>query len=144
MLVSSTLYMTIMRPVQRQYLKAFIPAMLAYVVVIFASAFIFKKIGPDAPIYLRAALSIAPVIPIIFVCRALFRFLRDSDELERKIELEAIAFSSLSTGLIFITLGFLAASNIIYLNGAMVAIFVFPALFGLYGVAKYFTSRRYR
>lgn len=136
--------MTIMRPVQRQYLKVFIPAMLAYVVVIFASAFIFKKIGPDAPIYLRAVLSIAPVIPIIFVCRALFRFLRDSDELERKIELEAIAFSSLSTGLIFITLGFLAASNIIYLNGAMVAIFVFPALFGLYGVAKYFTSRRYR
>ena len=144
MLVSSTLYMTIMRPVQRQYLKAFIPAMLAYVVVIFASAFIFKKIGPDAPVYLRAPLSIAPVIPIIFVCRALFRFLRDSDELERKIELEAIAFSSLSTGLIFITLGFLAASNIIDLNGAMVAIFVFPALFGLYGVAKYFTSRRYR
>ena len=144
MLVSSTLYMTIMRPVQRQYLKAFIPAMLAYVVVIFASAFIFKKVGPDAPVYLRAGLSIAPVIPIIFVCRALFRFLRDSDELERKIELEAIAFSSLSTGLIFITLGFLAASNIIDLNGAMVAIFVFPALFGLYGVAKYFTSRRYR
>ena len=136
--------MKIMRPVQRQYLKVFIPAMLAYVVVIFASAFIFKKIGPDAPIYLRAVLSIAPVIPIIFVCRALFHFLRDSDELERKIELEAIAFSSLSTGLIFITLGFLAASNIIYLNGAMVAIFVFPALFGLYGVAKYFTSRRYR
>ncbi len=144
MLVSSTLDMTIMRPVQRQYLKAFIPAMLAYVVVIFASAFIFKKIGPDAPVYLRAPLSIAPVIPIIFVCRALFRFLRDSDELERKIELEAIAFSSLSTGLIFITLGFLAASNIIYLNGAMVAIWVFPALFGLYGIAKCFTRWRYR
>lgn len=133
-----------MRPVYRKYLKSFIPAMLAYVVVLFASAFVFKKIGPDAQLYLRAGLSLAPVIPIIFVCAALIRFLRDSDELERKIELEAIAFSSLCTGLIFISLGFLAATNIIYLNGAMVAIWVFPSLFGLYGVAKYFTSRRYR
>jgi hypothetical protein len=142
--VSSTLDMAIMRTVHRQYLKSFIPAMLAYVLVLFLSIFILKKIGPLGPLYLRAALALAPVLPIIFVCRALIRFLRDCDELERKIELEAIAFSSLCTGLIFISLGFLAASKIIALDGATVAIWVFPALFGLYGLAKCFTSWRYR
>ncbi len=133
-----------MRTAHRQYLKTFIPAMIAYVVVLFASILILKKIGMDAPLALRALLSLAPIIPIILVCRALIRFLRDSDELERKIELEAIALSGLFTGLIFLCLGFLASSKIIYLDGAAVAIWVFPSLFGLYGVAKCISSWRYR
>jgi hypothetical protein len=142
--VSSTLDTMIMRTAHRQYLKTFIPAMIAYVVVLFASILILKKIGMDAPLTLRALLSLAPIVPIILVCRALIRFLRDSDELERKIELEAIALSGLFTGLIFLCLGFLASSKIIYLDGAVVAIWVFPSLFGLYGVAKCISSWRYR
>ncbi len=142
--MSSTLDTMIMRTAHRQYLKTFIPAMIAYVVVLFASILILKKIGMDAPLTLRALLSLAPIVPIILVCRALIRFLRDSDELERKIELEAIALSGLFTGLIFLCLGFLASSKIIYLDGAVVAIWVFPSLFGLYGVAKCISSWRYR
>jgi hypothetical protein len=133
-----------MRSAHRTYLKTFIPAMISYVVVLFASILLLKKMGPDAPLYLRAALSLTPVIPIIFVCKALIRFLRDSDELERQIELEAIALSGLFTGLIFLCLGFLASSKLIYLDGAAVAIWVFPALFGLYGIAKCFANWRYR
>ena len=142
--MSSTLDTTIMRTAHRQYLKTFIPAMIAYVVVLFASILILKKIGMEAPLHLRAVLSLAPIVPIILVCRALIRFLHDSDELERKIELEAIALSGLFTGLIFLCLGFLASSKIIYLDGAAVAIWVFPSLFGLYGVAKCISSWRYR
>ncbi len=133
-----------MRTAHRTYLKTFIPAMLAYVVVLFVSILISKKLGIEAPLYLRAMLSLSPVIPIIFVCRALIRFLRESDELERQIELEAIALSGLFTGVIFLCLGFLANSKIISLDGAGVAIWVFPCLFGLYGVAKCFASWRYR
>jgi hypothetical protein len=133
-----------MRTAHRTYLKTFIPAMLAYVGVLFASILISKKLGPDVSVYLRAMLALSPVVPIIFVCAALIRFLRDSDELERKIELEAIALSGLFTGVIFLCLGFLANSGIIYLDGAGVAIWVFPCLFGLYGVAKCFASWRYR
>ncbi len=133
-----------MRSAHRKYLKTFIPAMISYVVVLFASILLLKKMGPDAPLYLRAALSLTPVIPIIFVCKALIRFLRDSDELERQIELESIALSGLFTGLIFLCLGFLANSKLIHLDGAAVAIWVFPALFGLYGIAKCIASWRYR
>lgn len=133
-----------MRSAHRKYLKTFIPAMISYVAVLFASILLLKKMGPDAPLYLRAALSLTPVIPIIFVCKALIRFLRESDELERQIELEAIALSGLFTGLIFLCLGFLASSKLIYLDGAAVAIWVFPALFGLYGIAKCFANWRYR
>ncbi|MGH8105813.1 MAG: hypothetical protein ACREO2_05825, partial [Arenimonas sp.] len=134
-----------MRPVHRKYLRAFIPAMLGYVVVLFASILIMKKIGVDAPIYLRAILSLAPVVPILFVCKALIQFLRDCDELERRIELEAIALSCLFTGLIFLCLGFLATSKLISLgDGGLVAIWVFPSLCGLYGVTKCIASWRYR
>ena len=119
--------------------------MIAYVVVLFASILILKKIGIEAPIYLRALLSLAPIVPIMFVCRALIQFLRDCDELERRIELEAIALSCLSTGLIFLCLGFLASSKLISLgDGALVAIWVFPSLCGLYGVTKCIASWRYR
>lgn len=118
--------------------------MLAYVLVLFASILISKKLGIEAPVYLRVVLSLSPVVPIIFVCLALVRFLRDIDELERKIELEAIALSGLFTGVIFLCLGFLANSKIISLQGAGVAIWVFPCLFGLYGIAKCFASWRYR
>ena len=142
--MSSTLDTHAMRIAQRTYLKTFIPAMLAYVVVLFASILVANRLGIEAPIYLRAMLSLSPVIPIFFVCLALIRFLRDSDELERQIELEAIALSGLFTGVIFLCLGFLANSKLIYLDGAGVAIWVFPSLFGLYGVAKCFASRRYR
>ena len=133
-----------MRPVYRQYMKSFIPAMSAYVVVLIVSILLLQKLGPSAPIYVRIALALSPVIPIVFACLAIMRFVRDSDELERKIELEAIALSSLFTGLIFMCLGFLASSKLIYLNGAMVAIWVFPSLCGLYGISKCISSRRYR
>lgn len=134
-----------MRTAQSRYLKTFIPAMVAYVVVLFASILILKKIGPDGSIFLRAILSLAPVVPIMFVCRSLIQFLRDCDELERKIELEAIALSCLFTGLIFLCLGFLGSSKVISLgDGSIVAIWVFPTLCGLYGATKCIASWRYR
>lgn len=144
MLVSSKLDIMTMRPAHRQYLKSFIPAMLAYVAVLFASILLLQKLGSTAPLYLRTALALSPVIPLVFACLAIMRFVRDSDELERKIELEAIALSCLFTGLIFMSLGFLASSKLIYLDGAAVAIWVFPSLCGLYGVSKCISSRRYR
>ena len=119
--------------------------MVAYVIVLFASIVILKKIGPDGSIFLRALLSLAPVVPIMFVCRSLIQFLRDCDELERKIELEAIALSCLFTGLIFLCLGFLGSSKVISLgDGSLVAIWVFPTLCGLYGATKCIASWRYR
>ena len=133
-----------MRKAHRQYLKTLIPAMLAYVVVLFGSVLILKQMGTSAPIWLRACLSLAPVVPIIFVCQSMVRFLQNCDELERKIELEAIALSCLINGLLFLALGFLASAKLIYLDGGMVAIWVFPALCGLYGATKCITSWRYR
>ena len=84
------------------------------------------------------------MIPVIFICRAMVLFVQNCDELERKIELEAIALSCLITGLFFLCLGLLASSKVIYLDGPQVAIWVFPSLCGLYGFIKCFASWRYR
>ncbi len=133
-----------MRSAHRQYLKSIIPATLTYVLVIFASVMLLRKIGPSGPAYLRIVISLAPVIPVIFICRAMIRFVQNCDELERKIELESIALSCVVTGLLFLSLGLLASSKVITLDGPQVAIWVFPSLCGLYGFTKCVTSWRYR
>jgi hypothetical protein len=132
-----------MRANYRRYLKSFIPAMAGYVVVLFASVFVLKAF-PSLPALARIGLSLAPVLPIVFVCRAVVVFVRNSDELERKIDLEAIALSCLITGLLFMSLGFLASSKLFELDGAMMGIMVLPCLFGFFGLVKCITQRRYR
>jgi uncharacterized membrane protein (DUF373 family) len=132
-----------MRANYRRYLRSFIPAMLGYVMVLFASVFVLKAF-PNLPTFARISLSLAPVLPIVFVCRAVVVFVRDSDELERKIDLEAIALSCLITGLLFMSLGFLASSKLFELDGAMMGIMVLPCLFGFFGLTKCITQRRYR
>jgi hypothetical protein len=114
------------------------------VLVVFASVTLLRKIGPSGPAYLRVIISLAPVVPVIFICRAMIRFVQDCDEFERKIELESIALSCVVTGLLFLSLGMLANSNVITLDGSQVAIWVFPSLCGLYGLTKCITSWRYR
>ena len=118
--------------------------MTAYMVVLVVSILVLKKLGPDAPVFLLAVLVLSPIVPIIFFCLAMYRFIRDCDELERRIELESIALSCLFTGILFMAVGFLAGAEIIIVTGATVALWVFPVLCGLYGITKCIHVWRYR
>jgi len=131
-----------MRPVHRRYLREFIPAMLGYVLLILGSVYWLRFGQP--PANWRPVIALLPVLPIILVMRAMVRVIRDSDELERRIELEAVAISALLVGTGFFSAGLLAGAKVIVLDGDAVAVWVLPALCAIYGIAKCWAVRRYR
>src|SRR6476659_2510698 len=86
---------------RRRYLREFMPAMLGYVVAVFLSVWLLKRV--DAPA-LRALIALLPVPAIALALRAIVRRIRDADELQRRIELEAVSIAAA-----FVSLGYLAA-----------------------------------
>lgn len=131
-----------MRAVHKRYLGEFFPAMLGYVVLILMYGVLVPRTGSLAA---RAVLAILPLLPIVLLIRAMVRVIRDQDELERRIDLEAIAIAAMSTAFGFFSFGLLLSAGIGWkVAPDTVAIWVLPCLFGTFGIAKLFVARRYR
>jgi hypothetical protein len=133
-----------MRAIKRRYLREFIPAMAAYVVVVLASTWLLRHHLDGGSLALRIVLALLPVLPLGWAMGAIVRLIRGSDELERQIELEAVSIAALLTGMGFFSAGLLASAKIIALDGDAVAIWVWPVLCLSYGLAKCIAMRRYR
>lgn len=133
-----------MRQVDRRYLREFMPAMLAYVVVLLACSWLLKAPLADAGAPVRGLVALLPVLPIVLVLRAVVRLIRDSDELQRRIDLEAIAISALVVGMGYFTLGLLAAARVLVVPGQVALLWALPLLCLVYGLAKCLAQRRYR
>lgn len=130
-----------MRAIQKRYLREMLAATIAYValIVLFAMGIPHLKVAA-----LRIVLALLPLLPVLAMIRAMVRLLRDEDELERRIDLEAFAIASMLTGFGFFSVGLLLSVNVLTRPPAfLVAILVLPALFGTYGLAKVFVARRY-
>ncbi|MFK2905838.1 hypothetical protein ISP17_17900 [Dyella ginsengisoli] len=130
-----------MRPIHRRYLREFFTAMGAYVVLIV----LYGALAPRLPTSSwRFVLAIAPLLPVTGVIRAVVRLIRDEDELERRIDLEAFAIAAMVTGFGFFSYGLLLSVGAFPAPPAfLVAILVMPGLFGSYGLARWAVSRRY-
>ncbi|MCD9029069.1 hypothetical protein LDO26_12745 [Luteimonas sp. BDR2-5] len=130
-----------MQRVHRRYLREFLPAMLGYVLVLFAATLALRHVEHAA---LRILLALAPVVPIGFAARAMLRFVRDVDELQRKIELEALALAALVLTAGSFALGLLVSARVLSVSGQVVLIWILPGYMLLYGVFKCVSARRYR
>ncbi|MFC5436273.1 hypothetical protein ACFPME_06875 [Rhodanobacter umsongensis] len=131
-----------MRAVHKRYLREFIPAMLAYVVLVVLSGFLLPK---TASLPWRVVLAVLPLLPIVLAIRAMVRVLRDQDELERRIDLESFAIAAMATGFGFFSFGLLLLADLGWqVRGGAVAIWVMPCLFATFGLAKLLVVRRYR
>ena len=131
-----------LRPVHRRYLREFLPAMVGYVVLIMVSGTLVSRMESVVG---RMALAVLPLLPIVLLIRAMVRVLRDQDELERRIDLEAIAIAAMSTAFGFFSFGLLPLADIgWHVRGDAVAIWVMPCLFAIFGIAKPLVARRYR
>lgn len=88
--------------------------MAAYVVVLLLSRWML-----DDHIATQWVLpmSIAPIVPIAFATWAIIRAHRRMDELEQKIQLEALGFAFTGTTLACVAYGFLEESIVPPLNG---------------------------
>ncbi len=133
-----------MRAAERRYLFEFLIAMAAYVATVLASIWWLRHHGGELGLLAKSALALLPMLPIAGVARAIVRVIRDSDELEQRIDLEAAAIAGLVVGLGYLSLGLLASAEVVHLEASAVAVWVFPALCGTFGIAKCLSAWRFR
>lgn len=126
---------------QRRYTREMLVGMGSYMVLLFVSLLLLRYI--DAPA-LRALIALLPVAPIALVLRAMVRFIRGVDELQQRIELEAICIAAALVSLAYMTGGFLQAAGAIDVPASAAMLWVFPLVCATYGIAKSVVARRYR
>ena len=125
---------------RRRYLREFIPPMAAYLVLVIASMWLLHHVQAPLP---RALIALLPVPPIALAMRAIMRYIRDTDELQRRIELEALSISTALVSLGYLTAGFLQKARVIDVPSSVAMIWVFPLVCVSYGIAKVVIGRRY-
>ena len=129
------------QPAGRRYLRALWPALVGYTLTLFASIFLVKRGIESVP--LRGLVAVLPVLPIGMMMLAALRYLREIDELQRRIETDAIGVASLLVSLLYFAGGMLQKAKVIELDAGVAMIWVFPLLCVTYGIAKMIVTRRY-
>lgn len=124
-----------------RYMREFVPAMVAYVVMLFLSVWLLKRVDEPG---LRALIALLPVPAIGMAVRAIIRYIRDVDELQQRIELEAVSFAAAFISMLYIAGGFLQLAKVIDIPSGVAMIWVFPLVCGSYGLAKLVVSRRFQ
>ena len=127
--------------VRQRYVREFFPAMLAYVLAVLASSFLLKRL--DEPL-LRGLVALLPVPPIVLAMRSIMRYIRAVDEMQQRIELEAISAATAFVTLLYLAGGFLQSAKVIDLRASTVMLLAFPLVCAAYGFTKLLVARRYR
>jgi hypothetical protein len=124
--------------VTKRYMKEFFLAIAAYVIVLIVSITVLKLTKFWHPI--QALIALLPVIPIIFVIRSIMRGVRDSDELQQKVQSNAIMFSGVATG--FITFSYGLLENVGF--PPFPTIWILPMMFILWGITLGYFWKKYQ
>ncbi|MDQ2714617.1 MAG: hypothetical protein M3Z08_06900 [Chloroflexota bacterium] len=122
----------------KRYLKEFSLAMAAYVIVLLISITLIN-ISPHSA-WWRIPLALAPVIPVIFLMIAYMRFISRIDELQRRIQFEALAFGFGSAGILTFSYGFLELVGFPHISW----LYVWPLMIALWGIGGAIVTRRYQ
>jgi hypothetical protein len=128
------------RSVTRRYQRQITVTMGAYIAVML----VWKRVldAVDAS-WLRVLVALLPALLVCWVMRAFVQYVRDSDEMQRRIELESGAIAALLVSAVYLGAGFLQSAKVIDVAAGPALIGVFPAICLLYGLTKIFVSRRY-
>jgi hypothetical protein len=125
----------------RRYTRELLWGMGMYVVVLMLSVWLLRHVDGIA---LRAVIALLPVPPVAFAVRAMVRYIRDADELQRRIELEAVSIATAFVSLLYMAGGFLQSARVIDLSASAAMIWVLPLVCFSYGVCKAIVARRYQ
>jgi hypothetical protein len=134
---------TITPTVRRRYLREFIPAMLGYIAMLVLSLHWLRHIDAGEAA-LRAVVALLPIPPIALALRAIVRRIRDSDELQRRIELESISIATATISLLYMAGAFLQLAQVIDLAAGDAMLWVFPLVCLVYGLVKSVVARRFQ
>jgi hypothetical protein len=127
------------REIHRRYQREFWPPMAAYVAIMFLLWPLLPHVHSE---WLRVGLALLPVVPVLFVVRAMVRLVLGSDELEQRIHLMGLAIAATVLSSLSLAAGFLVAAGVIALDGSIL-ILVWPALVVLYALGRGWATRRY-
>lgn len=128
-------------PLRRRYTRELLASMSAYVLVLLVSVLLLRHVEGLA---LRAVVALLPVPPIALALRAMVRYIRDTDEMQQRIELESVCIAAAFVSLLYMAGGFLQTAKVIDLDAGAAMIWVFPLVCLSYGLAKLAVTRRYR
>lgn len=129
------------QPAGKRYVRALWPIMIGYTLLLFASIWWIRQGIASLP--LRALVAVLPVVPLLLFLRVALRYLREIDELQRRIETEAIGIASLLVSMLYFAGGLLDKAGVLAIDAASAMIWVFPLLMLLYGITKMVLARRY-
>jgi len=121
----------------KRYLKEFLSSMAGYSLLVPISIRLLRGHEHTA---LGYGLAFLPIIPSAFALWAFLRFFRGLDELQRRIQLEAVAFSFLATCFITLTWAFQQNAGLPRFDVSWVA----PLLIMLWGLGLGIARRRYQ
>jgi hypothetical protein len=125
------------RDATRKYLLELASSMALYIVVLYFSLTIARKLDPGV---MRTVLMLSPMIPIGLALWAVLRQLRRSDEFQRLRSLEALAIAGGITAGFSLTYGFLEGAGYPKL-GMFVVWMVFCGSWGVVSCARSFYCR---
>lgn len=126
------------KEVNKRYTKELVGSIVAYAVVLVGVLWLVN--GPFESSYLRYLLVILPMVPVLFTVRAMIRYLNDTDELERELQLKSLAISLAGTAFITFTYGFLEQVGL-----PKISMFVvWPIIATLWVGARFYLNRQYQ
>jgi hypothetical protein len=124
----------------RRYQRQVGITMSAYVLVML----VWKRLldSVDAT-WLKVIIALFPALLVCWVMRAFVQYVRDSDEMQRRIELESGSIAAMLVAAGYLGAGFLQSAKLVDIPSGPALIMMFPLLCLFYGIVKIFVARRY-
>lgn len=127
-------------PLKRYYIRSIIP-MLVYIALIIGSHHLAGQVVLP---WLKAALALSPLLALAWIFYYYFNYLAECDELERKIEMDAIAISAMSGVLCGMALLFLSDHALLHLSERSIIVISVGAICLGYIITRYLGIWRFR
>ncbi len=121
----------------KKYIVEFGIAMASYVVLLIISMYVLKSMDETSPF--RVPVALIPMIPLAGVLWAVIRRMRVMDELQRKIQFEALSWAFGMSALTTFSYGFLETVGFPRLSYFM----VWPIMGGFWMIGLWFSKKRY-
>jgi hypothetical protein len=127
--------------IAKQYTRDMAVAAAAYVGVLVPAVFVVRHLEP--PQWVAAVLALASAAPGLLMIRAYMRRFNGIDEFQRRVEMESVLVATAVVGFASFTYGFLQSfAGFPTIEDAL--LWVFPALWFVFGIAQIFVRRRYQ
>ena len=121
----------------RQFARGFITAMLAYVIVL---CVVIALVDANPGAWWRYPAILLPMIPALFVLQSVVRQIASMDELQRSLQLQALAFAFGGTAIITFSYGFLERVGFPTIS----MFFVWPVMAVLWLIGLTLANRKYQ